>query len=281
MNIELFGKNINARYVMHTRRFATYAVLLAVFSLSVVGLFIVPQAQNILDRFGELRTQETQVQQLQRKLAQLQELPQSELFLQADKINQILPSRKPLLELLTAFSDVSRATSVTYSDLSLSPGRVATAGADLVEQASRAQEQTTQRRTQPQANTRRGPASGVESLNVRLKITGQLENINAFLTNIEAIAPITTVTRLSLAERSSQRDSVGSLFEAELEVETYFFTRSISTSLAAPIPVLNATQQVTLEELNTYVYPDTRVMDVIRGGSQDPFRVSQPELFGL
>jgi len=269
MNIELMGQTINARYITHTRRYALFAVGLVLLAIFLIMVIIVPQGQAALERYEELEKQKEQLDRLQIKVQQLQALPESDLFANSDRINQLLPSRKPLLELLTALNEVAGEAGVVYSDLSLSPGRVATAGADLTEKAPIT--------TATNQRTSRGPASGVESLNIRLRISGELENINQFLTQVESVAPMTTVTKLSLAERAASRANPESFFEAEMEVETYFFNQIISASVAAPIPSLSVTQQVILNEITSYTYPDIQTRDVIQGGVNDPFRVDDSE----
>jgi Tfp pilus assembly protein PilN len=271
MNIELMGQSINARYITHTRRYALFAVGLVVLAIFLILVIIVPQGQAALERYDELQTQQEQLDRLQVKVQQLQALPESDLFANSGRINQLLPSRKPLLELLTALNEVAGEAGVVYSDLSLSPGRVATAGADLTEKVPVTAASANQQRSS------KGPATGVESLNIRLKISGDLENINQFLTQVESVAPMTTVTRLSLAERAASRANPDSFFEADMEVETYFFNQIISASVAAPIPSLSVTQQVILNEITSYRYPDVQTRDVIQGGVNDPFRVDDSE----
>lgn len=269
MNIEFMGQTINARYITHTRRYALFAVGLVLLAIFLTMVIIVPQGQAALERYDELQRQQAQLDQLQIKVQQLQALPESELFANSGRINQLLPSRKPLLELLTAMNVVAGEAGVVYSDISLSPGRIATAGADLTERVPVAGSRNQQ--------TSRGPTSGVESLNIRLKVAGNLENINLFLSQVESVAPMTTVTRLSLAERAASRANPESFFEAEMEVESYFFNQIISASVAAPIPSLSVTQQVILNEITGYRYPDIQTRDVIQGGVNDPFRVDDSD----
>jgi Tfp pilus assembly protein PilO len=273
MNIEFMGKTINARYITHTRRYVLFAVGLVLLSIFLTMVIIVPQGQAALDRYDELKRQQAQLDKLKIKVQQLQALPESELFSNSWRINQLLPSKKPLLELLTAMNLVAGEAGVVYSDISLSPGKIATAGADLTERVPVAGSRNQQPSRGSAGGSARGPISGVESLNIRLKVAGNLENINLFLSQIESVAPLTTVTRLSLVERAASRVNPESFFEAEMEVESYFFNQIISASVAAPIPSLSVTQQVILNEIANYRYPDVQRRDVIQGGVIDPFRV--------
>lgn len=270
MNIEIMGKTLNARYITHTRRYALFAVGLVLLSLFLLFVIIIPQGQAALDRYEDLQRQEAQLAQLQLKVQQLQALPESDLFANSERINQLLPSRKPLLELLSAMNEVAAATGVEYSDISLNPGRVATPGADLTERESASD-------TQGKTRSSRGPANGVEALNIVLKVTGDLENINQFLSQVESVAPMTTVTQLTLAERAATRSNTESFFEAELEVESYFFNQIISSSVAAPIPSLSVTQQIILNEITKYRYPEVKSRNVIQGGVNDPFRINDSD----
>jgi len=283
LKLELPSTKINARYVFHTRRYALFAVGLAVFSVGVLLLVIVPQIMSIWNRYGELRQQEEVLAKLEAKSLQLQEMPQSELFRNADRINQTLPTQKPLLELLSALNVVAAESGVRYSDLSLSPGKIASEGASLQNQpgGGTGSSSRTTGASRPSSAARRTGVTGVESLSVQLIANGSLANINTFLRQIERVAPLTTVTQLSLIERLASRSDQTSDFEAELVIETYFFTQAVSATLAAPLPDLNVSQQLTINEINTFLFPTVMSQEaIINGGLEDLFGVADYALEG-
>jgi Tfp pilus assembly protein PilO len=267
MNFEFNGQTFNLRYLTHTRRFLLYTVGLVAVGVVLLIFLIFPQAQAAFNKNSDLQKQQQQLEQLRVKEQQLQSLSQSDLFRNVNQINQLLPSKKPLLELLSAFYEVASIAGVSYSDLSLSPGLISQEEKDLTQAQTQA--------TSKNRKTAKGPVSGVESLSVNLKVAGDLPQINQFLNQIENVAPITTITKLKLNERKISADSETTNFEAELEVETYFFSQIISSSLNAPIPSLSTTQQILLNEISDYRYPELVSRDIITGGASDPFNVNE------
>lgn len=290
MTITAFGQKINYRYLVHTRRYALIAGGLVVFTLGVIVFLIVPQINTALEQYSQLQKQEDLISQLEVKSQQLLQLPQSQLFASSTQINSVMPSRKPLLELLSALNEVAGNAGVRYSDLSLSPGKVASEGAQLAVPrvgsgttgssaagSAGAASRTSNRPAQP-AGLSSG-ISGSEALAVSLKATGTLANINIFLREIERVAPLTTVTKLSLIERTGTRVDPDSAFEADMEIQTYFFTKSVSATLTSPIPQITIDQQTIMNELATYRYPSVISQDMIRGGGlQDLFGIEQLEI---
>lgn len=295
MTITAFGQKINYRYLVHTRRFALLGAGLVTFTLGVVGFLIVPQISTALDQYSQLQKQEDLISQLEVKSQQLLQLPQSQLFASSTQINSVMPSRKPLLELLSALNEVAGKAGVRYSDLSLSPGKVASEGAQLAvvrtgatNSAGAGTTGTSGTSAGVTSRTSNRPAqssgvssgtSGSEALAVSLKATGTLANINIFLREIERVAPLTTVTKLSLIERTGTRVDPDSAFEADLEIQTYFFTKSVSATLTSPIPQITINQQTIMNELASYLYPSVISQDMIRGGGlEDLFGIEQLEI---
>lgn len=273
MTIELFGTKVNTRYLFHVRRYVLYTIMLVLFSVFLITFVIIPQGQAVLERYQRYQRQEEQLAAMQQKLQQLQALPMSELFASSSLVHELLPSRKPLLELLSALNEAASRSGIQYRNVSLSPGLVATPGADLTDQSSTG----TVNRGRSSGGSSARVARGVETLNVNVTVIGVLSSINQFLNDIERMAPIATVTRLNLTERggTASLDQDG-FFEADLQVQTYFFTQPISTTLAAPVPIVGSTQQAILNEIRSYIYPQVQTLDVIQGGVSDPFGVLGP-----
>ncbi len=276
MTFTLFGQKFNYRYLVHTRRYALIAAGLVLFILLVLGFLIFPQVTSLVDQYSKLQSAQKTIAQLESKSQQLQRLPQSQLFTSGIQINSVLPSRKPLLELLSAMNEVAGASGVSYSELSLSPGKVASEGATLTAAKSPAGAKSSKPVTTARSNS---GVSGSEALAVNLKVTGSLANINIFLRDIERVAPLTTVTKLSLIERTGTKIDPNEAFEADLEIETYFFTQVVSATLAAPVPTLTVNQQLLMNEITSYRYPVILSQDMIRGGGlKDLFGIEQLEV---
>jgi Tfp pilus assembly protein PilO len=271
LNIE----HINQRYLLNTRRFATLAACLVLTSGLLILFVIVPQIQSVIQLVDDLQEANKDVASLRQKVDQLGDLHQSDLIVSQDAINSVLPSRKPLLELLTSYSQIAQETGVQFSDVSLSPGRIATQAATAAPSADSGQSGA--RRAAP---TRRRTAD-YDQLDLNMKVSGTLSNINQFLQRVEQIAPVTTVTNMSLTEKlvRSEEAQPADFFEADLTTTSYFFTQPVSATVRAPLPTVTAEQQAVISQINTFFIPQVDEQTVITGGGlQDLFGLSDEDL---
>jgi hypothetical protein len=264
-NIKLDHRKLNRRYLMITRRYATFGAGLLAASL-LIGFFVmVPQLNSSYQLWGEARSAQKSITELQQKVAQLVALPESVLLSQEGAINAVLPSHKPLLELLNSFSQVAQQTNVSFSDVSLSPGRIATDSASLAGAKSRS------------SSSRK--LTDFDQIDLELSIAGRLVDVQQFLEKIETVAPVTSVTRMSLNEKQAravegEEGELEELFEAQLVTTTYFFTKSVTAAISAPVPELSAAQNKVLQEVGLFTVPVVTSQTQIRGGGQE-------DLFGV
>ena len=108
-----------------------------------------------------------------------------------------------------------------------------------------------------------------ETLHLDLSVSGKIDNINDFLRQIENIAPFTTVTEMSLNEKTntSVDDSFSkNTFEAKLTISTYFFTRNLNTNIDAALPELTVIQREIIDQLQNFTYTDIDEQYQIQGG---------------
>lgn len=263
---------LTQRYLFHTRRYATLAGAIVAACVLLILAVVVPQIQSVFNTATKLQQANKTTAELQQKVDQLRNLPQSVLLQASNEINSVLPSKKPLLELLTSYSEIAREAGVQFSDVSISPGRIATESATTAPAASSGRAQ--------RAPTRR-TNTDYDQLDLSMKVSGDLDSINLFLQRIEQIAPITTVTSMSLTERlvRSQNESQESVFEAELVTTSYFFTQPIASTIRGSLPTVTAGQQDVIQEIQTFFIPEINEQTIITGGGlQDLFGVSTSQL---
>lgn len=259
-------KKYNLRYILNTRRFLAMMVGVVVLSIGMLIFVLLPQITSVTELLSELDSTNTEVQNLELKVNQLNNLPNSDLLAQKSKIDRILPSKKPLLDLLSAFEQVAAKTDVTFSDVSLSPGLISTDSAQLDPKSS--------------ANARllanRRKSSDYDQIDLDLKVVGTFVNINLFLQEIEKVAPMTTITSMSLREKNvANSDGQNVLnFEAELVTTSYFYTKSVSSSVRSPLPELNSDQMKILADINSFYIPNISEQTRIQGGGLE-------DLFGI
>lgn len=270
-------EKINVRYLLTTRRPLLMTGILGVVSLVLLLAVGLPQIQQNFTLWNSWQKEKAARDQLRKKVAQLQQVSTDITADQAALVNTVMPSRKPLLELLSGLNQVALLTNVTFQTVELSPGSIATAAAETA---------PTTKRT---GNTRKANQE-YETLEVDLTVTGRLGDINRFFQQVEQVAPATTITALSLQKQAGRASltvatteqiaPADEVYEADMTVETYYFTKSISATLDSPLPTIGAAEQALLEQMRTYTKGSVQTQDRIEGGGlQDLFGSGIEELF--
>ncbi len=280
-------EQLNWRYLFNTRKFATSAAAMAVVALLLLGLVSYPQAQQSLGLYQDWQDQGDEISLLERKIGELEQLPQTPLLQQADVVNQVLPSQKPLLELLSGLNLVAGEAKVRISDFALSPGKIASESATAVGQGSAAGQgaakggakKSDADRSSTASRTRSAgsKSSAYDSIKLELTVTGGLREVTFFLTRVERIAPLTTVSKMALSKEGGALSAqfTEPQFAAKLSVTTYFFTQPVVAAIEAPLPKLSPQQNAALEEITDYVLPVAPAQGrVIEGGGLE-------DLFGV
>lgn len=254
----------NYRTYLVNRKSLGIAIVLGAVAVCLVVFAIVPQFQEILDLSSQLQNEKPKLEKLQRKLVELDNIQFSPEFSQRAVVDSALPSRKPLLELLTSLNTISSANRVAITEFSLNPGLIATSEAEIQAEAKKF------------ANN-----EGVDSIDLDMTVTGTFDDVGKFLIGLEKISPFTTIVQLELSSRVSGDDFTeqASDMQAKISTKSYFFTQSVAASVEAPLPILNALEQNVLTELanfSTSGLPEQ--LEITGGGLEDLFGVD-PLLF--
>lgn len=276
MKIPLQLSNITPRYLMDTRRYLSLAILFGFVSLLVLGVGVIPQIQAALQIQQETNVENKKLTALEQKVRQLENVLTPEILAQIDTVNLLLPSRKPLLDLLSSLNVVAGQAQVSFTGIELSPGSIATDSASLADQGTK----------------RKGKGSSAsDSLDVKLKVQGSLAQLNQFFELVERTTPLTTITSLSLSPKNKavgltsegllqtneEDPTLAQQYEAELDVSAAYFTQSVSAAVDAALPTLNRSQQEIVDELATFSVQQVNQQPSIQGGGlEDLFGVTQP-----
>ena len=227
------------------------------------GLFffaVVDQVRTTIELYGELQSEGPKLERLKKKVAELEQITFTPEFAQAAIVDNALPSRKPLLELLTSLNTIAVANNVRVEDFSLSPGLVASNAAETV-----------------LANKSSGSNATTDVLESSISVLGTYADVSKFLIDVEKIVPFTTIYTMQLESRA-----VGDDFNQEetdmlarLKLKSHFFTQAVSAAVEAPLPVLSTKEQNVLAELSKFSNFDLpEQLQVTGGGLQDLFGVS-------
>lgn len=246
------------RILLSTRRPFLYSLGIGLLSCILVFAVMIPQIQDTISLLGKLNTETPKTEKLKQKLAALESIVNTAEYAQIEVVDDALPSKKPLLELLTSLYTVSTKTNVAIQQFKLSPGLVAS---DSTAQA---------------AVSKRNDKA-YDSLELTIQLSGTFQQIQDFLLQVEKAAPFTTVTKMDIGgEISTGGDSSkeNRVFKADLVTRTFFFTQAISVRVETPLPILDVKEQNVLAALASFVPNTLTEQTTIEGGGQeDPFGV--------
>lgn len=260
---------LTLRYVMDVRRYLSLAIGLFLVSGLAVFVGALPQAQKTFDLYQTWQKAQQKITQLEAKNRQLNDMLDPSLISQIQTVDQVLPSKKPLLELLTSVNQAGQANQITFVSIELTPGVIATNSA---------------------TPARRGNAKGAgnNSLDISMNVEGTLSQLNQFFTTVEKSSPLTTVTELSLQPQGRQQtvgttDTLATLSErryrAEVTLAASYFTQSVTANLDAALPTITPAQTALLSQLDdfTIVNVDEQTQ-ILGGGLEDLFQVTTPQV---
>jgi Tfp pilus assembly protein PilO len=256
-------KQFNIKIFLINRRKMAISILLGIVSVGLVLFSILPQFQSFLSLNSEFKKEVPKLQKLKQKLVELENIQFTPEFAQSEIVTNALPSKKPLLELLTSLNTIAVASSVQIEDFDLNPGIIASNTAEL----------------QAEYKTKVSKG-GIDTLDVSMNAIGSFENIQTFLINLEKISPFTTINTLSLnsRKRGDDFDEQELDMQATITTKSHFFTQTVSAAIEAPLPVINFEEQNVLKELSGFSSSDLpNQLEIKGGGLKDLFGVDPIE----
>ncbi len=243
--------DFNWKLLWNTRKELVLGVLFFILSLMILILGILQQIGPVQAEVKELKDKKAELAKFTDKAKQLQELALDPSFNQSSAIDQVLPSHKPLLEILSNLNRVAQSSEVVIKNFSLNPGEIAT-------DTTKVKKTTTNQR--------------YDYLDLDFTVSGPLWKIQTFLTLIEQVTPISTITSISI-NRDIDEDK-NAQAQAELILRTFFFTQPIKTTITNPLPSIANNDKKIIEQINELVPSTiTQQQDIIVG--------NRGNLFGL
>jgi hypothetical protein len=256
---------INIQSLVTNRRYLIFSGVSILVALMVVFSGIIPQINSLLDLRQDINQGQEKLILLRQKTTDLENIEAREAYDSLESVDRILPSKKPLLELLTALNLVAGKNDVIFVDMSLSPGKIASESAEFLDVAK-----TSAKRKKVQPAT----GDGYDSLVVELEIFGLFSDVQRFFLDIEKVAPLTTITSLSLDIKSDDIIRPSDEVQAEVVLGSYYFTQSVAASLGSSLPNIGSKEREIIAEIKNYLYPTLNIQEQIKGGGLD-------DLFGL
>lgn len=244
-------KEFNWKLFWNTRKELVLGILFFVLSALIILVGILQQIKPIKQGLTSLQSKQTELDKFASKAEQLKALALDPNFKQSSAVDQVLPSHKPLLEILSNLNSVAYEAEVIIKNFSLNPGEVAT---DTTKVKKSSQDQK------------------YDYLDLDFSVSGALWKIQKFLTLIEQMTPISTITEISI-NRNIDEDK-NAQAQADLVLRTFFFTQPIKTTIISPLPNISALDQKIIADLNRLIPNNLQQQkDVVAG--------NRGNLFGL
>lgn len=257
---------INFKSLTTNRRYLLFSGLSALVALLVTFSGIAPQINSLFDLRREIEAGQEKTAILRQKTIDLENIDAQEAFNSLASVDKILPSKKPLLELLTSLNVVAGKNNIVFMDMSLSPGKIASESAEFLGVAKKTSKK---KKAQPQKKN-----DGYDTLIVELEIAGLFSDVQQFFLDVERVAPLTTITSLSIDIKSDNIIKPSDEVQAELVLSSYYFTQSITANVSSSLPDIGRKEQAIIAEIKGYLFPTFNVQKQIRGGGLE-------DLFGL
>lgn len=259
-------KDFNLEIFVRMRRNLVYTIGVVLFSVGLIFFAVIPQFKEAWDLRNQHMAEKPKLEKLKQKLASLENIRFAPEFAQVDLVNQALPSKKPLLDLMVSLNNISILSGAVIESFELAPGMIATDSTSL------------------QANARNVKNQGdVDTLDVDMTIVGSDESVQKFLDELEKIAPFTTITKLSLgsllAEGEVNPEIDASGRKAEVSASTFFFTKPIKATVEAQLPVVEMADQLVLNQLAQLIPTDLPEQTSVAGGGLEDLFGVDPLLF--
>ncbi|MFA6814535.1 MAG: type 4a pilus biogenesis protein PilO [Patescibacteria group bacterium] len=223
-------EEINYKLIWNTRKELVLAILSFALAFVIFTMVVLKQISPIKKVFAELASSNQELNKFQTKVDELENIAFDSEFKKMTEIDEVLPSYKPLLELLNNLNSVAVQSETLIKNFSLSPGEIATDSTIL-------------------SRTRR--QKFYDELVLEFSVSGTLANVQNFMTLIEQVTPISTITNISLSQQINEDSGVETT--ANLKLKTFYFTQAIAVTLTEPLPPIEDEQLIVLEEIKKLI----------------------------
>ncbi len=240
----------NYKLFLATRRYLVLAVaagaIASVFLLSLAY----PRISVLMELNKKIKTENEKLLRYQSKATELTSLESLPEFQKADEVDKVLPSHKPLLELIDNLNRTATTNKISLKEFSLNPGLLATEAAKL--------------------NTK--TQKGYNTLEVEFVANGVLKDLDAFMQQIEKISPITSVTTIALNRKEEEVDGKTLVSAtADLKLAIHYYTQTVKATLEAPLPKIGKKELEIFETIMGFQTAQLQEQTTVQGGGNEDF----------
>ncbi len=214
-----------------------------IFLLSLT--FFRQMVSNSLILLGESQSKKQKLDNLTRKFNQLQNFKADVLEKQVRELEQVFPSKKPVLEIINTLNLLAIENQVSLGAVNLNPGK-------LEEKENMATS-----------------ASELQNFKLSFMVNGEIEKISQFVKDLQQSAPLNKIKELGVG-LNPQAKNISSV---SLMLEVYFqpLPKALP-SLEMPLSVLNAEEEETLTQLSAFKFFPLKTLPNVTTGKEDIFK---------
>jgi len=223
-------EKFNYRLIWNTRKELVLAILCFVLAIFILFMLVLKQIEPVKGVFAQLEKTNLELEKFQTKVDELNNISIDGEYNKMTEIDSVLPSYKPLLELLNNLNSVALQSNTLIKNFSLSPGEIAT-DSTLV------------------ARTRR--KQFYDELVLEFSVSGTLADVQNFMNLIELVTPLSTITSISLNQQMNADSAIETT--ANLTLKTFYFTQPITVTLTEALPPIEDEDLIVLEEIKKLI----------------------------
>lgn len=220
----------NFKLFWNTRKEFVLAVLFFIISTMILFLGVISQISPIQTSVNDLKKRVAELDKFYEKSQQFKQIAIDPNFNRSSDIDKVLPSHKPLLEILSNLNSVANSSELVIKNFSLNPGEIAT-------DTTKVKKSTSNQK--------------YDYLDLDFSVSGQLAKIQDFLSLIEQVTPISTITHISI-NRNIDTDK-NAQAQANLILRAFYFTQPIRTTITNPLPEIAAADRQILSDINELI----------------------------
>ena len=181
--------------------------------------FLYPKIIQITKLYQQLKKNEAQVENLEKKANLLENQKNDNLLTSFEKLKQILPEEKDVAGLLVSLESLKKDSNISFERFDLKPGLLATESAEAL--------------------------SLQQEFKFQITLLGTYENLINFLTKLENTAPIVSIEQTQIAFQSGKED-----VKTNLQLKAYYFPlKEEQLKIESPLPALSSSLKQTHEQL--------------------------------
>lgn len=266
-------EDFNLKLFINTRKHLLLAVALMWGTLALIFFAARPQLQLIFDLKDDLNRSRQDFKDLTRKMTELKQIEISQDFKNKEKVDEILPSSKPLLTLLFNLNQAAQKNKIQVDNLEISPG--------LIPNKAEEEESSVEK-----AKAKDSPSStDYSQLELALSISGNEQAIDDFLETIEQIAPFSTITELEINNSfdpnnnpnqtdDQQQIQADQQASADLTLHSFYYTGTIRTEIATKLPSVDDEELTVFNTIQKFRPSEFEQPTNIQAGDvEDLFRI--------